>query len=129
MSLGWPRKSTPGIDKTIILTMKRNRFTSNIEIGDQFQLSKETIRRRGMENKIRSRLATINKLTQRHKNNRIRWCGSYKNVNFDDWIFSDECSFEIQNCSSAQRSFIHTKNGEKYYPYCVINVPAQSRKN
>ena len=74
MPLGHPRKSTPGIDKTIILTMKRNRFTSNIEIGDQFQLSKETIRRRGMENKIRSRLATINKLTQRHKNNRIRWC-------------------------------------------------------
>ena len=67
MPLGRPRKSTRGMDKTIILTMKRNRFTSNIEIVDQFQLSKETMRRRGIENKIRSRLATINKLTQCHK--------------------------------------------------------------
>ena len=126
-TLGRPKKTTSSVDRRIILAMKRHRFSSNQSIADSFNVSRDTIRRRGIDAKIKSRIAVIDRLTTEHKKRRKSWCRAHKNVDFRDWIFSDESSFEVRNCSSVQRSYVHRAKNLRFSPCCVLPCPTQSR--
>lgn len=71
---GHPRATTSREDRSIKISIKRNRFLSNAEIGYQFNLSRETIRRRAIENALPSRIAVRDPLKKRHKIARRNWC-------------------------------------------------------
>ena len=98
VKLGRPRSTTPATGKAILIALKRNRFESNPTIASSFGLSKSTIRRRSIENKLPSRRAVRDPLQQQHKTSRRLWCLNHLHTDFRGWIFSDECNFEYVDC-------------------------------
>lgn len=42
--------------------------------------------------------------------------------------FSDECAFELSNCSAENRGWVHRKVGEKYLKTCVLRAPVKGRQ-
>lgn len=125
--LGRPRKTTEAVDSKIIVAIKRNRFSSNSSLGKSFHLSKETIRRRALEKGIRSRIAVVDKLTKKHKKERKQWCRGHRTTDFSNYLFTDEVSFELKDCSNAKRAFVHRRVNEKYAPSCVVPFTTQNR--
>ena len=69
------------------------------------------------------RVALTDKLTTIHKKRRRKWCRAHLQTNFDNWLFSDECSFELLNSCSVQRVF-----DEKFSNCCTIKAICQNRK-
>jgi len=126
--LGRYRKTSFKTDRTIKIAIKRNRFQSFKSIGRQYSLSKDTIRRRARESGIKARLAYCNVLTRRHKLLRKKWCATNKNTDFSKWIFSDECAFELADCSSASKAKVHRTKYEKYSDCCIINKQSLNRQ-
>ena len=57
--LGRPKKTSTKLDEQIILDVKLNRFATNETIARNFNVSREAIRRRCLESKMRSRLAVV----------------------------------------------------------------------
>ncbi|CAK9252077.1 unnamed protein product [Sphagnum jensenii] len=65
--LGRQRCTAAQTDRAIILTMRRDHFTSNEAIAETFAVSRESIRRRGIEVKLYSRIAHHDYLRTVHK--------------------------------------------------------------
>jgi transposase len=126
--LGRPRVTTSETDRHIRLSMKRERFRSTTSLAREFGVSRWTINRRGKETGISSRLAVRDYLTQRHKIARRNWCRSHYHTDFSAWLFSDESSFELADCSAQRRAFVHRRSNEKFAPCCVLPVSTNNRQ-
>lgn len=125
--LGRPRCTTQADDRAIVLGLKRNRFATQSSIAAIYQVSRQTVRRRGREKKMYSRLAVRDVLTKTHKISRQLWCRNHLHYNFLHWLFSDECSFELSDCSCPRRPRVHRQRDEKYSPCCLAEHPSNSR--
>ena len=84
--IGRPRKTNESTDRKMILTIKRNRFSSYSVISSSFNVSRETLHRRANEFGFKSRVAVINPLTKCNKLKRKLWCKSHLNENFSNYI-------------------------------------------
>lgn len=126
--LGRPRITTPKMDARITITMKRNRFASCRTLAAEFGISKSTICRRGKESGLHSRVAIRDYLLRRHKSARLHWCKLHLHVNFSAWLFSDESTFEVSDCSSVQRPIVRRRPSEKHAPCCVAPIPVSNRQ-
>jgi AraC-like DNA-binding protein len=127
VSLGRPRITTHKTDLHIRVTIKRNRFKSCRTLASQMGLSKNTVCRRARESGLHSRVAIRDYFLRRHKSARIQWCKSHLHVNFSSWLFSDESTFEVSDCSSVHRAFVRRRPSEKYSPCCVASGPVSNR--
>jgi transposase len=125
---GRHRCTTNADDRAIGMYAKRHRFDSKHSIGRVFDVSKQTVRRRLKERGIVSRKAHRNILNKRERLARKRWCRNMLRTDFSTWLFSDECSFELSNCSTVSRAWVLRKAGEKYVRCCVLNAPVKSRQ-
>jgi transposase len=126
--MGRPRCTTTKTDAAILLSMKRNRFASNQTIASSFNVSRDTIRRRGKERKLFSRVAFRDFLKKHHKSARRRWCLQNKDIDFRHWFFSDESFFQLHDCSAPQRLYVHRRVNEKYATPCVLPNPVSDRR-
>jgi transposase len=125
---GPQRCTSTATDTAIIVSLKRNRFDSYASIASSFRVSRDTIRRRSQDHHIRSRLAVRDLLQKHHKAHRRMWCVHHRQTDFTRWIFSDECSFELSDCSAPKRQRVHRKKGEKYRECCVLPAQVSSRQ-
>jgi hypothetical protein len=87
-----------------------------------------TVRRRLLQAGVRSRVALRNVLTDAHKSRRVAWCREHAQTDFSTWLFSDEYSFELANCSTMNRAWVLRRVGEKYLKCCVLRAPVSSRQ-
>ena len=126
--LGRPRVTTNRTDTAISTWAKRHRFHTNVSIANEFGVSKQTVGRRLREGGLLSRRAVVDFLTDHQRRNRRMWCRNRLNCNFSTWLFSDECAFELSNCSAVQRAWVHRKVGEKYLKCCVLRAPVKGRQ-
>ena len=117
---GRPRITSEAVDKHILLTVKRHRFATFRELAVEFNISKQTIRRRCRAGNINRRIALEEELTRRHKRVRVEWCRTHRNENFNKWLFSDESSFELSNLSIPRRQYVSRRTKEKYARCCII---------
>jgi transposase len=115
-------------DQRMAILSKLHRFSSNQAIGNEFNVSRETVRRRLKEKGIFSRLAHTDVLTDSQRRMRKNWCSRMLMTNFLTWLFSDECAFELSNCSAVKRAWVHRMVGEKYVKCCVLRAPVKSRQ-
>ena len=129
VKLGRPRCTSIKTDSAIAIHMKRNRFKSNESIATSFNVSRDTVRRRGMEYNLFSRMAHTDYLKKHHKIARRRWFMGHKNTNFQSWLFPDEVLFQLQDCSAPQRLYVHRKRNEKYVSSCVLPKPISDRRS
>lgn len=96
---GAPRLTTPDDNRRIIEEATAHPLTDAVSIRDRLhlQVSGETVRRRLREGGLRHRIpATKEKLTARHRLDRLRFAETYVNEGLDFWgrvIFSDEKTF------------------------------------
>lgn len=127
--LGRPRTTSTRTDQRISMAMKRDRFQTYRAIAKDFQISEQTVRRRSLEKYMKKRVALVNVLNRAQQQNRVRWCANHKNTDFGKWIFSDEATFHLADCSGPRRVLCHRKNGEKYNPNCVVFNPVKSRQS
>lgn len=125
---GRRRCTTAADDRAIGLYAKRHRFGTKHAIGRLFDVSRQTIRRRLKEQGIVSRVAHRNVLNKQQRLTRKRWCQNMLKTDFTAWLFSDECSFELANCSTVSRAWVIRKVGEKYAKCCVLNSPVKCRQ-
>lgn len=125
---GRKKKTTAVTDRSILLSTKRQRFSTNSDLGAQFNVSRETIRRILRKYGIKSRLAIIDPLTTAQKYVRYRWCLQNRMTNFTNWLFSDESSFELADVSGPRRQRVHRKVGEAYSDCCVQKSDIKDRR-
>ena len=125
---GPKRCTSTGQDAQLRLAMKRDRFRSNRSLAAQFQVSEITVRRRAKEFGLKSRLAIRKPLRKQQRTTRIIWARDHLQHDFGNWIFSDEVTFELVDCSSPRRPFVHCTKSERYSPACVLEPAAQGRR-
>ena len=125
---GRKKTTTAGIDRSIILAAKRNRFSNNSEIAAQFNVSRETVRRRLSKSGLKCCLAIKDPLTTAQKLVRYRWCKQNRLTNFNNWLFSDECSFELADVCAPRRQRVHRKVGEAYSECCMQKADIKDRR-
>jgi hypothetical protein len=128
VQLGRPRSTSTKTDQAIVLAIKRNRFATNDYISASFHVSRETIRRRGLQYGIVSRVAHRDVLKRHHKTARRRWCLQHLRTNFQSWIFSDESAFQLQDCSAPLRMLVHRGKNERYAAACTLPNPVYDRR-
>lgn len=126
--LGRRRCTSTRTDRAILLAVKRDRFSTNAAIASNFNVSRDTIRRRALQFKLRSRVAHRDYLKKCHKTARRRWCIGHVKTNFQFWILSDEASFELRDCSAPQRLRVHRHHNEKFAPCCILPAPVSCRR-
>ena len=126
--LGRPKSTTPRDDARMLTVVKLHRFATQREIGRQFEVSKDTVRRRLRQAGMKSRVALRDVLTNAHKRRRVAWCRVNRNTDFTTWLFSDECSFELADCSATSRAWVWRRDGERFLKCCVLKAPVSSRK-
>lgn len=127
-SRGRPRKTDWKTNRAILISAKLNRFRTNSELGQQFSVSKDTIRRRLDFFNYQSHKAIRDVLTHTQKLLRVRWCRVNTTTNFNFWIFSDESSFELADLSAPNRLSVHRSSEEKYAPCCLLPKPTKNRQ-
>ena len=125
---GRPKATTLRQDESIPVAVKRNRFSGYGAVAAQFELSKDTVRRRAVEKKIQTRVAAIEYLDAGHRRSRWAWCLRHTGLDFRYWAFSDESAFELADCSVPTHQRVHRFPGERYAPCCVREAPVQSRQ-
>ena len=125
---GRTKTATARINRSIILTAKRNRFATNSEIAAQFNVSRETIRRRFSKFGLKCCLAIMDPLTTAQQLIRYRWCIQNRLTNFNNWLFSDECSFELSDVSAPRCQRVHRKVGEGYSECCMQKADIINRR-
>ena len=91
-----------------------------------FNVSSDTVRRRGLESQLRSRIAHRDYLKKCHRRARFLWCLRQRHNDFRNWIFSDESCFELRDCSAPRRIHVHRGKKEKYVKCCILPTPVQS---
>lgn len=123
--LGRPKLTA---DSSFSTTVKLHRFETNQAIGDRLGLSERQVRYRLPAAGLEQHPAHKCKLDSRDKRRRLKWCQVNRNTDFSKWIFSDECAFELADCSAPRRALVHRKRGEKYAECCVVSAVSKSRK-
>ena len=123
--LGRPNLQLSRSFKSVV---KLHRFETNAALGDRLGLSEDQVQRRLPLADLKQHPAHIDKLTSAEKRNRIAWCRAQRNTDFSTWIFSDECAFELSDCSAPRRPLVHRSKHEKYAPCCVIQKATKSRQ-
>ena len=122
---GAPRKTTPGEDRFIISTSKRNRFLSARDIRAELLQSRSetisltTIKHRLRGAGLRGRIASPKPLPINRKK-RIAWAKEHKDWTASDWkkvLFTDESKVEIFN--ARRRRHVRRRDGERMLPACV----------
>ena len=126
---GRPRKTNKSLDHQIFLSAKRARFSPSRRLASDFQVSHQTIQRRLKERKLKSCIAHVDALTGRQKRARLAWCRAHRARNFQEWIFSDESSFELAELSLPRRQFVHRTTREKHRKCCIESGGVQTRVN
>ena len=124
---GRPRKTTPNTDRAIVVHVKRNRFAPFAATGNIFNVSGKTVNRRCRERGIKSYRAHTNELTKSHLKSRLHFCRTNSHTNFNKWLFSDEVSFELHNCSAARRVLVRRSIDHKYQKCCILFSRAPQR--
>ena len=126
---GGQRKTNRATDRRIVLTSKRDRFTTNSLIASQFNVSRDTIRRRLRNAGIISRVAKKDPLTLAQKVLRYNWSRRHRQTNFNYWLFSDESSFELADLCAPKRQYVHRRNGEANLDCCVQPANVKDRRS
>lgn len=126
---GRPRLTTSKTDRTMCVAAKRGRFLKISELSTQFGVSDRTFQRRCRERGLRKRFAAVDTLTARHKRLRIAWCREHRRTNFDNWIFSDESTFELSALSISRRERVYRTIKEKYKKCCILKGGVQIRRS
>lgn len=125
---GRPRCTTSRTDQYLLLATKRDRFRSNRSLGAEFHLSDGTVRNRLKEFRVISALAVRNYLTSTNRLLRRVWCRRHSKTDFRLWLFSDESTFELADCSIMRRAHVHRAKGEKYAAPCILPAGRQNRQ-
>ena len=126
---GRQRKTNRATDRKIVLTSKTDRFSTNSLIASQFNVSRETIRRRLRNAGIRSRVAKRDPLTLAQKVVRVMWSRQKRQTNFNYWLFSDESSFELADLCAPKRQYVHRQKREAYADCCVQPADVKDRRS
>lgn len=114
---GPPKKTTPDDDRRIIGEAARTPLISAVEIRNrlQLQVTSQTVRNRLHDSSVHHRIpAEKEKLTERHRNNRLLFAQQHVNEDLDFWgrvIFSDEKSFPS---TTHGRPHCWRRNGTRY---------------
>ena len=117
---GRPRATTRADDRTFCFRHLRNRFlpaTSSTNLPQGRRVSDRTIRRRLCAANPRPRRPYRGPfLTQRHRQERLRWCNARRrwrlNVEWSKTLFSDESRFSLYH--SDGRARVYRRTGERY---------------
>ncbi|GFT24365.1 transposable element Tcb2 transposase [Trichonephila clavipes] len=137
---GRVRSTTPAEDRYIVLSAKRNRCTTALQVANQFlaasrkQISRKTVARRFRGGGLHARRPVVCvPLTRQHRTARLQWCRENHNWTEQDWacvLFSDESRFSLS--SDCRRQLIWRESGTAYrpeniqekdrYPTCSIMV-------
>ncbi|GFU59615.1 transposable element Tcb2 transposase [Trichonephila clavipes] len=137
---GQIRSTTPAEDRYIVLSAKRNMYTTAQQVANQFlaasgkQISRKTVARRLRGGGLyASRPVVCVPLTRQHRTARLQWCREHRNWTEQDWacvLFSDESRFSLS--SDCRRQLISRESGTAYrpeniqekdrYPTCSIMV-------
>jgi len=123
--LGRPEQ---GLEKSFSTRVQLNRHDTCNELGGRLGLSIGQIRRRLHKLELKRLVACRNILSERARKARLDWCKRHQNTNFSVWIFSDECAFEVGDCSAPKRARVTREKGTKYAPYCVVQGGVKSRQ-
>ena len=67
-------------------------------------------------------------LTAAQKQIRVEWCRDNRTTNFNFWLFSDECSFELASFCAPKRQYVHRKVGEEYMDCCIQPADVKDRR-
>ena len=126
---GRQRKTNRATDRKIVLTSKRDRFSTNSLIASQFNVSRETIRRRLRNAGIRSRVAKKDPLTLAQKVVRVMWSRQRRQTNFNYWLFSDESAFQLADLCAPKRQYVHRQKREAYADCCVQPADVKDRRS
>lgn len=121
-NLGRPRKLKPSSVVRLGLAVKRNPTATYCVLGHRFNVSWDTVRRRSLELKFKTRVAVRNVLQNRHKVVRVAWARTHLQTDFSSWIFSDESIFRLSTSSAPQRVLEHRLDGMKYDPRYVLEI-------
>lgn len=78
---------------------------------------------------MRSRVAVRDFLNKQQKLARWRWCLQRRNIDFSGWFFSDECSFELSDCSAYRHPRVIRTPKEKLASCCTLKVPTHVRQS
>ncbi|GFU41156.1 transposable element Tcb1 transposase [Trichonephila clavipes] len=112
---GRVRSTMPAEDRYIVLSAKRNRYTTAQQVANQFlaasgkQISRKTVARRLRGGLYARRPVVCVPLTRQHLTARLQWCREHHNWTEQDWacvLFSNE-----KNIQEKDR-----------YPTCSIMV-------
>ncbi|GFU11107.1 transposable element Tcb2 transposase [Trichonephila clavipes] len=121
---GRVRSTMPAEDRYIVLSAKRNRFTTAQQVANQFltasgkQISRKTVARRLSGGGLYARRPVVCvPLTRQHRTARLQWCREHHNWTEQDWacvLFSDESRFSLS--SDCRRQLIWRESGTAYRP-------------
>ncbi|GFX06191.1 transposable element Tcb1 transposase [Trichonephila clavipes] len=137
---GRVRSTTPAKDRYFVLSAKRNRRTTALQVANQFlapsgkQISRKTVARRLRGGGLYARRPVVCvPLTRQHRTARLQWCREHHNWTEQDWacvLFSDESRFSLS--SDCRCQLIWRESGTAYrpeniqekdlYPTCSIMV-------
>jgi len=88
-------------EKLEILKDLQKPYASTHSVASKYDTSAATILKIANEDELNFKHFTIiPKLTESHKNLRLKYCKLNVNDDFTNWIFSDECGFKI--CTNIQ---------------------------
>jgi transposase len=100
---GRPRATTSKQDQRIVSLAEEETFITARDIANnlnrkQVVLSERTVRRRLNEAGAKyNRTMSKPLLTERHRENRLKWAQDHKNTNWDQIIFSDESTIRMNS--------------------------------
>ena len=124
---GRPRLSSKRTDARLLLSAKRNRFTSvprlvvSWKSASNVNCSVRTAYRRLRESGIQSRRPAVRiPLSTQHRMKRMVWCRSHLSWNNDQWrriLWTDESTFTLDFNDGRIR--VHRMTGERFAPCCI----------
>ena len=87
-----------------------------------------TIQRRCIELGLRRHRA-VEELTKRHKQRLVEWCRQHRATIFENFLFSDESSFELAALSIPRRQMVYRTIREKYFKCCIVTGGLRNRQS
>jgi hypothetical protein len=92
------------------------------------QVCASTVRLRAKEWGIKKCVAVAELLKKHHRKLRVQWCRSRRKTDFSTWIFSDESSFELSDCSASRHQKVFRAKNEKYAECCILQSGTTQRR-
>ena len=125
VSLGRPRSTNAIQDARLVRSVTRNVFDNFKVTARRLNVSWWTLRRRCIEQGIRSRTAFINVLTPQQRRVRVNWCRRHRGDNFRRFVFSDEVIFRLRRniLTGSGKLRVYRRAGTKLAPINIFNVP------